>query len=154
MWDLSSQTRDQSHTHCSGSTESAKAERLQQGCPTFWFKVEWEVSGKWGWWRVLWRLPRWGAGVWLRWASLHFFFFVLLKYTWFMMIWWCFHFCCIAKWLSCTHMCVYVYIYIHMYKNVGFPGGSDSKASACNLGDLGSIPVSGRSPGEGNGNPL
>ena len=37
---------------------------------------------------------------------------------------------------------------------VGFPGGSDSKASACNVGDLGSIPGSRRSPGEGNGNPL
>ena len=36
----------------------------------------------------------------------------------------------------------------------GFPGGSDSKASTCNAGDQGSIPVSGRSPGEGNGNPL
>ena len=36
----------------------------------------------------------------------------------------------------------------------GFPGGSDSKASACNMGVLGSIPVSGRSPGEGNGHPL
>ena len=36
----------------------------------------------------------------------------------------------------------------------GFPGGSDSKASACNAGDLGSIPGSGRSPGEENGNPL
>ena len=35
-----------------------------------------------------------------------------------------------------------------------FPGGSDGKASACNVGDLGSIPGSGRSPGEGNGNPL
>ena len=34
------------------------------------------------------------------------------------------------------------------------PGGSDSKASACNVGDLGSIPGLGRSPGEGNGNPL
>ena len=34
------------------------------------------------------------------------------------------------------------------------PGGSDGKASACNAGDLGSIPGSGRSPGEGNGNPL
>ena len=34
------------------------------------------------------------------------------------------------------------------------PGGSDSKASACNAGDLGSIPGSGRSPGEENGNPL
>ena len=34
------------------------------------------------------------------------------------------------------------------------PGGSDGKASACNAGDPGSIPGSGRSPGEGNGNPL
>ena len=34
------------------------------------------------------------------------------------------------------------------------PGGSDSKASACNAGDLGSIPGLGRSPGEGNGNPM
>ena len=36
----------------------------------------------------------------------------------------------------------------------GFPGGSEVKAPACNVGDLGSIPGSGRSPGEGNGNPL
>ena len=35
-----------------------------------------------------------------------------------------------------------------------FPGGSDGKVLACNEGDLGSIPGSGRSPGEGNGNPL
>ena len=35
-----------------------------------------------------------------------------------------------------------------------FPGGLDGKASAYYEGDLGSIPVSGRSPGEGNGNPL
>ena len=35
-----------------------------------------------------------------------------------------------------------------------FPGGSDGKESACNAGDLGLIPGSGRSPGEGNGNPL
>ena len=35
-----------------------------------------------------------------------------------------------------------------------FPGGSEVKASACNVGDLGSIPGSGRPPGEGNGNPL
>ena len=34
------------------------------------------------------------------------------------------------------------------------PGGSEVKAFACNAGDLGSIPGSGRSPGEGNGNPL
>ena len=38
--------------------------------------------------------------------------------------------------------------------NLGFPGGSDSKASACNAGDPGSIPGSGRSPGEGNDNSL
>ena len=37
---------------------------------------------------------------------------------------------------------------------MGFPGGSEVKASACNVGDLGSIPGSGRSPGEGNDNPL
>ena len=37
---------------------------------------------------------------------------------------------------------------------MGFPGGSDSKETSCNAGDLGSIPGSGRSPGEGNGNPL
>ena len=36
----------------------------------------------------------------------------------------------------------------------GFPGGSDSKEFACNAGDLGSIPGLGRSPGEGNDNPL
>ena len=35
-----------------------------------------------------------------------------------------------------------------------FPGGSISKESACNAGDLGSIPGSGRSPGEGNSNLL
>ena len=37
---------------------------------------------------------------------------------------------------------------------VGFPGGSAGKESACNAGDLGSISELGRSPGEGNGNPL
>ena len=36
----------------------------------------------------------------------------------------------------------------------GFPGGSDGKESSCNVGDLGSIPGLGRSPGEGHGNPL
>ena len=35
-----------------------------------------------------------------------------------------------------------------------FPGGSEGKASAYSAGDLGSIPGSGRSSGEGNGNPL
>ena len=37
---------------------------------------------------------------------------------------------------------------------LGFPDGSEGKASAHNVGDLGSIPGSGKSPGEGNGNPL
>jgi len=36
----------------------------------------------------------------------------------------------------------------------GFPGGSDSKEFACNVGDLGLIPGWGRSPGGGHGNPL
>ena len=42
----------------------------------------------------------------------------------------------------------------HITSTKGFPGGLDGKASACNAGDLGSIPGSGRSPGEGNGSPL
>ena len=37
---------------------------------------------------------------------------------------------------------------------LGFPDGSDGKESACNVGDLDSIPGLGRSPGEGNGYPL
>ena len=37
---------------------------------------------------------------------------------------------------------------------MGFPGGSDGKESACNVGDLGTIPGSGRSPGGGHGNQL
>ena len=37
---------------------------------------------------------------------------------------------------------------------VGFPGGSERKGSACKAGDLALIPGLGRSPGEGNGNPL
>ena len=39
-------------------------------------------------------------------------------------------------------------------KYEGFPGDSDGKESAYNVGDLGLIPASGRSSGEGNGNPL
>ena len=37
---------------------------------------------------------------------------------------------------------------------IDFPDGSEGKGSVCNAGDPGSIPGSGRSPGEGNGNPL
>ena len=45
-------------------------------------------------------------------------------------------------------------IYIKLSLLLGFPGGLEVKASASNTGDLGSIPGLGRSPGEGNGNPL
>ena len=49
------------------------------------------------------------------------------------------------------HLKILVFL-IYIY--VGFPGGSDGKASARDAGDPGSIPGLGRSPGEGNGNPL
>ena len=38
--------------------------------------------------------------------------------------------------------------------NGGFPGGSDGKESACNVGNLGAVPGLGRSPGGGHGNPF
>ena len=41
-----------------------------------------------------------------------------------------------------------------IYCTMGFSGGSDSKESTCNAGDLGLIPVLGRYPGEGNSYPL
>jgi len=41
-----------------------------------------------------------------------------------------------------------------LYLLLGFTGGSDSKESTCNVGDLGSVPGLGRSPGGGHGNPL
>ena len=40
--------------------------------------------------------------------------------------------------------------FTHQHYGLGFPGGSDSKESTCNAGDLGSIPGLGRSPGGGN----
>ena len=66
------------------------------------------------------------------------------------------------------HACIYIYIYINLFFleellllifqvvsiNMDFPGGSDGKASAYSAGDLGLIPGSGRSSGEGNDNPL
>ena len=48
-------------------------------------------------------------------------------------------------------ICVCVCVCVCM---VDFPDGSDGKASVYNVGDPGSIPGLGRSPGEGNGNPL
>ena len=43
---------------------------------------------------------------------------------------------------------------VNFYWSMGFPGSSEVKVSACNVGDPGLIPGSGRSPGEGNGNPF
>ena len=43
---------------------------------------------------------------------------------------------------------------VFVYPSLGFPCGSAGKESACNTGDLGSIPGLGRSPGEGKGHPL
>ena len=54
---------------------------------------------------------------------------------------------------KCTHL----YVRIHLCQQLtvlGFSGGSDSKESACNAGDPGSVPGLGRLPGEGHGNPL
>ena len=58
-------------------------------------------------------------------------------------------------WLSSwtTTACQTIYLFLLIFI-LGFPGGLDSKEPACNAGDLGSIPGLGRSPGEGNGNPL
>ena len=47
------------------------------------------------------------------------------------------------------NLCNFLFFFAWLY-----PGGSEVKASACNVGDLGSIPGLGRSSGEGNGNPL
>ena len=51
--------------------------------------------------------------------------------------------------------CIWVsYIWWLVPFILGFPGGADGKESACSVGDPGSIPESGRSPGGGHGNPL
>ena len=68
-------------------------------------------------------------------------------------------YCSLLQWLFLINIYVcnrhrYAYTYIHTYTYEGFPGSSDGKESACNVGDPGSIPGSGRYPGEGNGNPL
>ena len=48
----------------------------------------------------------------------------------------------------------FIKINLQIIKCVDFPGGSDSKVYAYNVGELGSSLGSGRYPGEGNGNPL
>ena len=67
-----------------------------------------------------------------------------------------------CQWVSavCFALCSQCYQLVWENNNFsssaywGFPGGSEGKASAYNAGDPGSIPGWGRSPGEGNGNPL
>ena len=49
---------------------------------------------------------------------------------------------------------IYSYIHISIFFMWVFPGGLAGKELACNVGDLGSIPGLGRSPGEGKGYPL
>ena len=59
-----------------------------------------------------------------------------------------------------SHEAWYLFLFLKNHnliesnKDMDFPGGSDGKASVYNVGDLGSSPQLGRSPGEGNGNPL
>ena len=57
------------------------------------------------------------------------------------------------------HVCIFVHLCVYSinmgdYFVAGFSCGSSGKESACNFGDLGSIPGLGRSPGEGKGYPL
>ena len=69
---------------------------------------------------------------------------------------------CVGDLLIVPHLCIYSYMHIIIELCVftlyftyvcDFPGGSEGKASAYNVEDLGSIPGSGRSPEEGNGGP-
>ena len=59
--------------------------------------------------------------------------------------------------MGSSYILLYSQLSIFFYLSIliqCFPCGSDGKVSVCNAGDRGSIPVSGRSPREGNGNPL
>ena len=60
--------------------------------------------------------------------------------------------CCAFFWFILLLLFFTFFFFVFSYW--GFPTGSEVKASACNAGDLGSIPGLGRSPEEGNGNPL
>ena len=51
-------------------------------------------------------------------------------------------------------MKTWIFLLLTPLHRLGFPVGSDSKETACNAGDMGSIPGWGISPGEGNGNPF
>ena len=56
--------------------------------------------------------------------------------------------------MGISFLCSFAFHFSAFTSHQGFPGGSDDKASAHNVGDLGSVPGLGRSPGEGNGSPL
>ena len=63
----------------------------------------------------------------------------------------------ILEWVAMTSSYTHTYMYVYICIHIGFPDGSLSKDSACSTedkGDMGSVPGSGRSPGEGNGTPL
>ena len=60
--------------------------------------------------------------------------------------------CLVVSLLICRYSGRDIYRYILIV--LGFPGGLDGEESACNAGDLDLNPGLGRSPGEGNGNPL
>ena len=65
---------------------------------------------------------------------------------------------CIVQSINMVHFLVNSSLisqsFVISFRVIGFPGSLDGKASAYNVGDPGSIPGSGRSLGEGNGNPL
>ena len=65
---------------------------------------------------------------------------------------------CIVQSINMVHFLVNSSLisqsFVISFRVIGFPGSLDGKASAYNVGDLGSIPGSGRSLGEANGNPL
>ena len=60
----------------------------------------------------------------------------------------------IQKILTYESLCTKLMKYESLVYILGLPSGSDGKETACNAGDLGSIPGLGRSSGEGHGNPL
>ena len=63
-------------------------------------------------------------------------------------------FCKKSAWRRWTPPSPKSYILTFPHYHLGFPGVSEGKESSCSAGDLGLIPGPGRSPGEGNGNPL
>ena len=63
-------------------------------------------------------------------------------------------FCVVSPCLDSSVFWGHISVFLSLTLLKDFPGGSDSKESACNAGDPDSVPGLVRSPGEGNGNPL